>query len=105
MDYDAPPVAIAAPAEDAGSRVELPVFVPKTPRCPKHEAGEIVVCAEDPETFRLRPLPDRFGKDDTLPRARTQLNERTSIGAELESQGMPDGNISNRVMLRGRIKF
>lgn len=104
MDYDAPPAAIAAPLEDGAARIAIPVYVRKVPRCPPRASDEIVVCAEDPEQFHLRPLPEGSRADDPLPRTRMQLNERTSIGAELESAGV-GGQVSNRVMLRGRIKF
>jgi hypothetical protein len=102
MDYDALPVAIAAPTEQDAGRIEIPVFIPKGPRCPPGRSGEIVVCAEDPETFRLRPLPDKFEK--RVPRTQFKIGETTSIGAEVESAGV-GGFVSDRVMIRGKIKF
>lgn len=82
----------------------LPVFVPRIPHCPQREEDEIVVCAEDPEKFRLRPLPETFPDHDHLPRARIKLGEDASIGAEAESAGV-GGHPSRRMMVRGRIKF
>lgn len=102
MPYDAPPVAIVQPADEESSRIRLPTFLPKGARCPPHGAGEIVVCAEDPEKFRLRPAPPQSTAPP--PRTRMDLNERASIGAELESAGV-GGQVSNRVMVRGRMKF
>lgn len=102
MDYDAPPIELAAPQDDRATRIAIPIFVPKVPRCPPHAHDEIVVCAQDPETFRLRPLPET--REEPLPRTTARLNERTSIGAEVERAGV-GGQISNRVMLRGKIKF
>lgn len=104
MNQDSPPIVIAQSfAEDPGQS-KPPIFVPKVPRCPKRGPDEIVVCAEDPETFRLRPLSQEFGADEDLPRARLDLGEGASISAEVESAGV-GGHVSNRVMVRGRIKF
>ena len=102
MDYDAPPPAISAPLEDRTPRITIPVFVPIVPRCPPHAPDEIVVCAQDPATFRLRPLRDE--RENPLPRTTKQLNDHTSIGTELESAGV-GGQVSNRVMVRAKIKF
>lgn len=102
MDQDSPPViAQSFDQEDSGTRSLT--FVPPTPRCPKHDAGEIVVCAQNPETFRLRPPAQPFA-DDEIPRARLKLGEGAAIGAELEREGV-GGHVSNRIMLRGRVKF
>lgn len=102
MDYDSPPVEIASPANEDAGRFKMPVFIPKSPRCPVRQPDEIVVCAEDPETFRLRPLPEK--SEDPAPRTRIKTGENTSIGAELEGAGV-GGYVSNRVMLRGKISF
>lgn len=102
MDYDAPPITLAVPADEQSSRIRIPIFIPKGPRCPPHQSGEIVVCAQDPETFRLRPLPEKA--EDPVPRTQLKTGEHTSIGAELESAGV-GGFVSNRVMIRGKVKF
>jgi hypothetical protein len=102
LDHDAPPVAITAPLEEPSTRIKIPVFVPSGSRCPPHEPGEIVVCAEDPEKFRLRPPPDKLA--EPIPRPRLKMSEGTSIGAELEGVGI-GGQVSNRVMVRAKIKF
>lgn len=107
MDQDAAPIAIQQSFEQAEAGIALPKFVRPAPRCPKREAGEIVVCAQDPETFRLRPptAPDSLDvTPDTMPQARLPLGEGASLGAEVERHGV-GGYVSNRVMIRGRVKF
>lgn len=107
MDQDSAPVVIApliAQSFDEDARALKPtLLVPKTARCPQRAPDEIVVCAQDPETFRLRPLSQEFA-DDEPARARLKLSEGASVGAEVERAGV-GGHISNRVMVRGRIKF
>ncbi|MGN6357233.1 MAG: hypothetical protein ACTHLU_07105 [Novosphingobium sp.] len=103
MDQDSPPVVIAQAIDEDSGRARLPLFVPQAPRCPKRAPDEILVCAEDPETFRLRPLTQEF-TDEALPQARLKLGEGSSIGAEVERTGV-GGHVSNRVMIRGRITF
>lgn len=104
MDQDSPPVVIAQPADEAAAGIRLPIFVPRVPRCPKRVSDEILVCAEDPETFRLRPPSQDFPVDEGLPRARLDLDEGASLGVEVEREGV-GGHISNRVMVRGRVRF
>ena len=103
MDQDSPPVVIEQSIDEDSGRIKLPLFVPQVPRCPKRAPDEILVCAEDPETFRLRPLPPEL-TDDPMPRTRLKLGEGSSIGAEVERAGV-GGHVSNRVMIRGRLKF
>jgi hypothetical protein len=103
MDQDSSPVVIAQSFEEDASRIKPPIFVPKVPRCPKRVPDEILVCAQDPETFRLRQPPQEF-TDDALPQTRLKLGESSSIGAEVERAGV-GGHVSNRVMVRGRLKF
>lgn len=103
MDQDSPAVVITQSFEEDTSRIKPPIFVPKVPRCPKRAPDEILVCAQDPETFRLRLLPQEF-TDDVLPQTRLKLGESSSIGAEVERAGV-GGHISNRIMVRGRLKF
>ena len=102
MDYDSPPITIASPAAEEPGRFKLPIYIPQGPRCPPHQPDEIVVCAEDPETFRILPSPEKF--THPAPRAWLKTGENASIGAELESAGI-GGQISNRVMIRGKLKF
>jgi hypothetical protein len=102
MDYDSPPVTIASPAGAESGHFQVPLFIPNGPRCPPHQPDEIVVCAEDPETFRLRPLPNKFA--DPVPQAWLKIGENTTMGTELESAGV-GGQVSNRVMIRGKLKF
>lgn len=103
MDQDLPPVEIAQSFDEDVGRTKWPIFVPMVPRCPKQAPDEILVCAQHPENFRLRPSPQEF-TDDTLPQTRLKLGEGSSIGAEVERAGI-GGHVSNRVMIRGRVKF
>ena len=104
MDYGGPPVEIAAPVAELPSQVEIPVFVKPTSRCSSSDADEIVVCARDPEKFRLRPAPERFVEEKGLPRTRFQTSETTSVSAELEAENV-GGFPSNRVMVKAKLKF
>lgn len=74
-------------------------------RCPEGRPGEIVVCAPDPEKQRVRPLPDTYVIPEGLPRAQVGLSENQSIGVELESAGLGGGQVSNRAMVRYKLKF
>lgn len=38
------------------------------PRCPEGRAGEIVVCAPDPEEYRAKRLPETYAVTEGLPR-------------------------------------
>lgn len=103
MDQDSPPAVIAQSIDEEAAAIKPPIFVPKVPRCPKRAPDEILVCAQDPETFRLRSPPQQF-VDDGIPQARLKLGAGASVGAELEREGV-GGHVSNRVMVRGRLKF
>lgn len=67
---------------------------------------EIVVCApsESLARFRLRQLPaDKFEAKPI--RAETGLIGNVKIAAEAEKATMPDGTVSNRMMVRFKIPF
>lgn len=110
MDYDAPPIAIVAPStitagvEDSPAPVHMPVYVKPTTPCVAQGPGEIVVCAQRPEKFRLRPEPERFEQEQGLPRMQFKTGETTLVGGELEATGV-GGHPSNRVMVTGKLKF
>ncbi len=75
------------------------------PRCPQVRPGEIVVCAPDPDKERVRPLPDTYVTQEGLPAAQFGLGENSSVGVELESAGLGGGQVSNRAMVRYKLKF
>lgn len=110
MPLEAPPPqppAIAAPVFDLaempnGKEVDLRAV---KPRCPQGRPGEIVVCAPDPEKERVRPLPDTYVTAEGLPRAQMGLGENSSVGVELEAAGLGAGQVSNRAMVRYKLKF
>ena len=73
--------------------------------CLPGEPDEVVVCARDPETFRLRPLAVPRGADDpALPKAETQIAPGVEITAEAE-QGNIGNTPTNRAMVRLELKF
>jgi len=86
---------------------DLPSFRALPPKCdPAASAtGEIVVCAPDPESERLRPLKGDYKADDGLPRAELDLGDGVSTGVDLQAARLPDGTVSNRVMAHVKIKF
>lgn len=72
-------------------------------RCPAPVAGEITVCAEDPDRYRYRreldvSSPDEEGK------AQFELIEGVEMQVETEQVNI-GGFPSNRVMVRATIKF
>lgn len=74
-------------------------------RCPEGRPGEIVVCAQNPEKERVRPLPDTYVTQEGLPRAELGLGENSSLGIEVEAAGLGGGQVSNRAMVRYKLKF
>jgi hypothetical protein len=106
-DLPPTPPAIEAPAFDLAQlpRGEGgPDLRAVRPRCPVGRAGEIVVCATNPEANRVRPLPDTYVVEEGLPRAQLGLGENASIDLHLDQQVMP-GAVSNRVMVGAKLKF
>lgn len=103
MDQNSTPVVIAQSFDEDVQAFKPGILIPRSPRCPQHAPDEIVVCAQDSEVFRLRPAPQQFSDDEPL-RSRLKLSDEASIGAEVERAGV-GGHVSNRVMIRGRIKF
>jgi len=74
--------------------------------CKASETGEIVVCAdrEGADRYRLQPLPEeRYA--EAPPRAETTLFGKVRTSADLDSETMPQGQISNRLMLRFMLPF
>ena len=114
---DAPPPA-TAPADaganlpsdfriaqpDADGRVVIDLM-PVEPyrRCPAPVAGEITVCAEDPNRYRYNRDFDTAGSDEA-DEASISLGDGVKLQAEVESVNI-GGFTSNRVMLRLKIKM
>jgi hypothetical protein len=80
-------------------------FLPAAPRprsdkpCPVGvDPSEIVVCARDPEIFRLRPLPGDPPREG-LPRAAVRVGDAT-LAAEAEQATLAGGAQSQRLMFR-----
>lgn len=107
-DHVPTPPVLAAPLFDlaelpqTGERVDLRAV---KPRCPQGRPGEIVVCAPDAEKERVRPLPDTYVTPEGLPRAEMSLSETSTLGVELESAGIGGGQVSQRAMVRYKLKF
>jgi hypothetical protein len=83
----AEPTAVAPPCSEQGS--------PST---------DVIVCArraDGPSPYRIRQLPP---PPAGLPKAEAQIANGVSIGAETESADV-GGFVSNRAMLRLKIKF
>ena len=98
----ASPVAIEAPAANAPLRIVIPVVTLSTERCPPQATTEIVVCAADPEAFRLRPLLQSDRADPV--RAEIRLGEGISAGISNE-QASIGGIPSNRIKVTLKIRF
>lgn len=75
------------------------------PRCPVSTGKEIVVCAPDPEENRLRPLPDTYVVEEGMPRAQLGLGDGVTLDVHVDAAVMPDGTVSNRIMIGTKIKF
>lgn len=75
--------------------------------CAAQTADEIVVCAQktDQERYRLRSqsTDSRFAREAL--KAEFSLTENTTMLAEGEAAGLPQGVQSNRLMVRMKIKF
>lgn len=75
------------------------------PRCPEGMAGEIVVCAPDPEEHRARPLPDTYAVTEGLRRAEIDIGKGVSLDVHLDSGSLANGYTANRVMVGVKFKF
>lgn len=75
------------------------------PRCPEGKAGEIVVCATDPEEHRARRLPDIYAVTEGLPRAEIDIGQGVSLDVHLDSGVLANGYSANRVMVGVKFKF
>lgn len=105
-----PPPAAAEQSLDAFDLAKLRsedgnalVIIPR--RCPEGRPGEIVVCAPNSESDRLRPLPDTYVMTEGLGRAERQIAPGVVAGVDMSSVAMPAGAVSNRVMFNLKIGF
>lgn len=102
-----PPV-LEAPSLDpkqvdrAAEKIDLKII---RPRCPEGKAGEIVVCASDPEEHRARRLPDRYAVSEGPPRAEVAIGNGASVDIHVDSGSMANGYTANRVMVGFKLKF
>ena len=98
-----PPPAIDPPAHtEAPLRIVIPVVTRSPEPCPSQASGEIVVCASDPEAFRLRPLPETYRTEP--PRAEMRLGNGISAAVTNEQAGI-GGVPSNRIKATLKIEF
>ncbi|MEJ2409083.1 MAG: hypothetical protein P8Y58_02875 [Novosphingobium sp.] len=114
MPVDLPPDPPAASAPQEAESFDLATVQHKggsldlhilKRRCPASTSGEIVVCTPDPEENRVRPLPGTYKVEEGLPRARIGLGDGASLDVHVDSAVMPDGTVSNRVMVGLTIGF
>jgi hypothetical protein len=96
------PGPASAPAAHQLPRIVLPLVGP----APCNGNGdEVVVCGRrDPYRYRLKPLPDQQ-EAAALPKAETTLFGNVKGSATVDKQQMPQGAVSNRVMLHLKMPF
>ena len=90
--------------EDAPPRLGGPV----TNRCADVDPAEILVCGSrgGAKQYRIQPLPPGFSSESGgLPKAEMGLGGGATGRAYVESVGMPDGQISKRIMIGIGTKF
>jgi hypothetical protein len=79
--------------------------MPPPGRCEPGRADEIVVCGRtDTELQRLPPLPDAKYAE-APPNAEMKLFGDVVGSAVMESEGLPGGGASDRIMVRMKIPF
>lgn len=97
------PIALLLTQAVAGPVLPAPVRPRIGGSCPADAApGDVVVCARDPDQYRLKPLPAGGPADPALPKAEIGLG-RTKLAAEAEAAGLPGGIPVNRLMVRWKI--
>ncbi|WP_156842231.1 hypothetical protein [Novosphingobium aquimarinum] len=98
------PASVASDFESPAGEVDSVPFSILRPRCDlgAETAGdEIVVCAQDEEQFRLRPLPELA---EPTPGS-VAIGDGTEVGGRVEGAAIGPGVISNRIMVDLRFKF
>ena len=82
----------------------VPHAAPVAPTCPTSpDPDDVVVCAGDPDRFRLKPLPPRVA-GPVLPKAETRVFGNAKVAAETEAASV-GGFVSNRAMVRLKVPF
>ena len=76
-----------------------------TNECNSGTQTEIVVCGSraGQNPYRIPKLPDKYGRKPV--RAETDAIPGVHTQAHVESQGMPDGNVSKRLMVTFSLPF
>ena len=76
-----------------------------TNACNSGTQPEIVVCGSrsGQNPYRIPKLPDKYGRKPV--RAETDAIPGVHTLAHVESQGMPDGNVSKRLMVTFSLPF
>jgi hypothetical protein len=81
---------------------------PVTNRCAEVDADEILVCGSrgGSKEYRIQPLPPGYSSESGgLPKAEMGLGGGATGRVYVESVGMPDGQISKRIMIGIGTKF
>ncbi len=89
----------------AGPMLEKPRSAAPTRSCTPRPGEDLVVCGKGQEQFRLRPITPRA--DDgapAIPKAETAIGPGMTLAAEAE-QGNVGPNLTNRAMVRWKLKF
>ncbi|PXW72949.1 hypothetical protein C7451_11170 [Blastomonas natatoria] len=119
QDSPAASVAIVQPAEQADLAATFDLarihrddpsqkpFV-AVPRCSRDSTREITVCARSPEEF-LPKLNDPYGfaaqVEQGMGLAAIRLDNGAVLAAEVEQVDLGNGVVSNRVMIRYKLKL
>ena len=80
---------------------------PVTNRCAEVGPDEILVCGSrgGSKQYRIQPLPPGYESRSGLPKAEMGLGGGATGRVYVESVGMPDGQISKRIMIGIGTKF
>jgi hypothetical protein len=83
---------------------DLKEWVPRDPCEPGNESSDIVVCGRrNADQYRLTPLPGGYGPEPVA--AEMGLGGGTTGVVYVESVGMPQGQVSKRIMFGIKTRF
>ena len=93
--------------KDLDRPAEPKLGAPVVKSCAEVDPDEIIVCGSrgGSKQDRIQPLPPGFEAPSGLSKAETGLGGGTTGRVYVESVGMPDGQISKRVMIGIGTKF
>ena len=74
---------------------------PAPQACQPARDGEVTVCGQREEPFRLKRLPERY-EESLIPKAETTVFGKAKLGVETE-QGSVGGVSTNRAMVKLKI--